>query len=112
MRLADFQNPLANTLHVQNQQQASQQLQQGLPTSLARELERQDIQEDTTVQETEEESAIQPIREDEERGFKRHRRMPSRRAAPNNGRPPVPSEFDPSEKPKDGIHGIYLDVEA
>ena len=112
MRLADFQNPLANTLHVQNHQEAAQQLERGLPTALARELERRDIEEDTTVQETEEESAIQPIREDEERGFNKRRRMPRRRAAPNDGRPPVPNKFSPPVKPRDGIHGIHLDVEA
>jgi len=110
VRLADFQTPLANTLHVQNQQQAGQQLQQTLPVAVARELQQQDIQETTTVQETQEDHGVDPIRQEEERG-QRRRRMPRRRAAANSGPPPVPTREHRSPA-KDGIHGIKIDVQA
>jgi hypothetical protein len=109
MRLADFQNPLANTLHVQTQQQAGQQLQQAQPAVLAQGLARQDVEQDKTVQQTEEQDEIARAREEAERGARRNR-LPRRRAAPNHGRPPVPTVPEPP--PKDGIHGMFLDVQA
>ncbi len=110
MRLADFQNPLANTLHVQHQQQAGQQLQQAQPAVLAQEMAREDIERDTTVQETQEQDEIACIREEEGRGALR-RRLPRRRAAPNSGRPPVPTK-KPRPSPKNGIRGMFVDLEA
>jgi len=109
MRLADFQTPLANATHAQFQQQASQQLQQAQPAAQAQEITRQDIEEDKTVQETEEQEEINPIQEEAERGARR-RRLPRRRATPNHGRPPIPTQAGPA--PKDGIHGIQIDVQA
>jgi len=109
MRLADFQGPLASTPHVQNLQQAGQQPLHAQPAVFAQELTRQDVQQDTTVRQPEQQAQINPVRQDAERGARR-RRLPRRRAAPNKGRPPIPTA--PAPAPKDGIHGLHIDVEA
>jgi len=107
MRLADFQTPLANTTHVQSQQEAGQQAERAQPGLAAQAQIQEEIEENTTVQTMEEDEESAQIREEEERRNQLRRR---RRRAPNQGRPPVPTQEEAA--PSDGIHGLHFDARA
>lgn len=107
MRLADFQTPLANATHVQFQQEAGHQAERAQPVHLAQAQIQEDTEEATTVQTMEEDEEAAQIREEEERRQDQRRR---RRRAPNEGRPPVPTQEE--KAPSDGIHGLHFDARA
>ncbi|RJP34639.1 MAG: hypothetical protein C4527_01865 [Candidatus Omnitrophota bacterium] len=107
MRLADFQNPIANMPHMQQMQESQNQQARFLPIAASKTLQEEVREEQTTVKESKETQEKDKINEeDTDRGDKK-RRLPRKRAR---------TLEEEAKKTKirlqDGIHGLNLDIEV
>lgn len=92
---------------MQHMQQVQSHQTHSAPYYVQQHFEKQLNQEITTVQQTEQQKEKEQIREDDEdRGAQRHG-MPRRRAKTS-----IDEEQTVKTKPKDGIHGRFLDIQA
>ena len=108
MRVADFQNPIANMPHMQQMQESQNQQARFSPTLVSKTMEDEVREEQTTVRESKESSEKDKINdEDTERGDT-SRRFPRKRARTNEHA----EDRNPETKRRDGIHGRLLDIEV
>ncbi len=105
MRIADFQNPIANMPHMQQMQESQNQQARFIPVTMTKSLEEEIIEEQTTVQETKEESEKEQINEEDTGRGDSGRKFPRKRAAK------MEEEETPKKRLSDGVHGRFLDIE-
>lgn len=109
MGVADFQNPLANMPIMQQMQQSQNQQAQTTPIFINQEVNQEEREQLTTVQDTKEQSEKDRINEEDEDRESRARNPQRKRAKSIK-----PDEEILADKPRvsDGVHGLHLDIQA
>jgi len=108
MRVADFQNPIANMPLMQQMQQSQQTQLQSLPIVITQEFQQESEVERTTVNETEEQEAKKNISDEDENNQQNNHATRQRTKIHESD---SEAKEKNHKKVSDGIHGRYLDVQ-